>query len=146
MTVSATGGGFGSDDRLAFYSNYGPGSIDVAASGGDLGPDYPAVCVPDAHKYLVLSTIPTYLPCRPLEQNLFDCRYGWAAGTSMASPHVAAVAALIVSHEFTRSGAKPTPATVTQTLERNAEDIGKSGYDSLYGHGMVDAVTAVTAR
>jgi hypothetical protein len=64
ITVSSTGGGFDTVNRLAFYSNYGNGAIDLSAPGGDLGPDYdpadPSTRAPDAHKYLVLSTVPTY--------------------------------------------------------------------------------------
>ena len=146
VTVSATGGGFGTQDRLAFYSNYGAGAIDVSAPGGDLGPSFPAALVPDAYKYLVLSTTPSYLPCHTLEQALFDCRYGWAAGTSMASPHVAGVAALFISSEFRRTGVKPSAATVVRRLTQGAEDIGKTGYDGLFGHGLANALSAVTAH
>ncbi len=151
VTVSAMGGGFGTQDRLAFYSNYGSGAVDVGAPGGDVGPNFPSRPA-DYYKYLVLSTNPTYLDCNnrfPTGQTakaLFDCKYRWAAGTSMASPHAAGVAALIISQEYARTGVKPSPAEVVTKLQQTTEDVGKVGYDNLYGHGMVNALNAVTAR
>ncbi len=152
VTISAMGGGFGTQDRLAFYSNYGSGAIDVGAPGGDVGPNLPTNRPADYYKYLVLSTNPTYLNCDNrlptgrTAKALFDCRYRWAAGTSMASPHAAGVAALIISQEYERTGVKPSPAEVVTKLQQTTEDVGKVGYDNLYGHGMVNALNAVTAR
>ncbi len=150
VTVSATGGGFGTKDRLAFFSNYGSGAINVAAPGGDCGllDSCNAKLRPaDWYKYLVLSTVPTYLPCSTTAKNLFGtCNYGWKAGTSMASPAAAGVAALIISQEFERTGVKPSPAQVVTKLQQTSEDIGKVGYDNLYGHGLVNAYNAVNGR
>ncbi len=151
VTVSAMGGGFSTQDRLAFYSNYGSGGINVGAPGGDVGPNFPARPA-DYYKYLVLSTNPTYLNCEnrfptgQMAKALFDCKYRWAAGTSMASPHVAGVAALIISQELDRTGAKPSPAQVVSKLQQTAEDVGKVGYDNLYGHGMANAFNAVNGQ
>ncbi len=151
VTVSAMGGGFGTEDRLAFYSNYGSGAINVSGPGGDVGPSFPKRPA-DYYKYLVLSTNPTYLNCEnrfptgQMAKKLFGCQYRWAAGTSMASPHAAGVAALIVSQEYARTGVKPSPAQVVTRLQQSAEDTGKIGYDSLYGHGLVNATNAVSDR
>lgn len=62
------------------------------------------------------------------------------SGTSLASPIVAGVAALMLA-------AKPslTPAVVTQLLEATAGDGGPTGYDTAYGYGRVDAFAAVSA-
>jgi subtilisin family serine protease len=148
VTVSAMGGGFGTKDRLAFYSNYGSGAINVSAPGGDCGllDSCNAKLRPaDYYKYLVLSTVPTYLNCNTTAKNLFgNCLYGWKGGTSMASPAAAGVAALIISQEYARTGAKPAPAQVVTKLQQTTEDIGKVGYDNLYGHGLVDALRAVS--
>ena len=62
------------------------------------------------------------------------------SGTSLASPIVAGVAALMFA-------ANPalTPALATQLLESTAVDKGGVGYDPGYGHGRVNAFAAVTA-
>jgi len=66
--------------------------------------------------------------------------YAYFDGTSMATPHVSAVAALV-------KGANPA-LTVTQMkdiLRSTATDLGASGYDTLYGYGIVNAEAAVYA-
>ena len=64
----------GPDNKLAGYSTYGPW-VDVTAPGGD----------GNTSTALILSCVP-------------ENGYGWAGGTSMACPHAAGVAALLVSH------------------------------------------------
>jgi subtilisin family serine protease len=66
--------------------------------------------------------------------------------TSMASPHAAGVAALIVSEIGTVDGAGDVvsnPDVVLDRLARTAKDVGKYGYDRCYGWGRVDAYRAV---
>jgi len=63
--------------------------------------------------------------------------YGFESGTSMATPHVSAVAALVWS---TSPGA--TADAVKQALENTAHDLGDPGVDNVYGHGLVDAILA----
>jgi hypothetical protein len=53
--------------------------VDLASPGGDLGPVPPPRLEPDFYKYLVLSTVPTYLPCVPLPKRLWLGGYGFAA-------------------------------------------------------------------
>ncbi|HZG35780.1 MAG TPA: S8 family serine peptidase [Gaiellaceae bacterium] len=59
-------------------------------------------------------------------------------GTSMATPHVSGVAAQVWS-------AKPslTPAAVEDHLFTTAKNLGPAGYDTTYGHGLVQAEAAV---
>jgi len=61
---------------------------------------------------------------------------GYAAwsGTSMATPHVSGVAALVWSLDTTR-----TAAEIRQALEASAQDLGVAGRDDSYGHGLVRA-------
>jgi subtilisin family serine protease len=151
VTVSATGGGFGTEDRLAFFSNYGNGAINVGAPGGDIGPDFPNRSA-DWYKYLVLSTVPTYyqyntnFASHRAALELFGPGYGWKAGTSMAAPQVSGVAAAYISHVLATTGKKPTPSQVQTRLQQTAVDAGIVGYDEYYGHGIVNAYNAVTGQ
>ena len=64
--------------------------------------------------------------------------YGYASGTSMATPHVAAVAALVWSHAPNcRSG------DIRDALAATARDLGTPGWDYRYGAGLVQARDAV---
>ena len=64
--------------------------------------------------------------------------YASRSGTSMAAPHVSAVAALVLSLNETLSN-----ADVRAILETTSVDLGASGKDDEYGHGRVDAYNAV---
>ena len=59
--------------------------------------------------------------------------YAVYSGTSMASPHVAGTAALMIASGIT------DPATLRSQLRSTADDLGVSGPDPLYGYGLVDA-------
>lgn len=76
--------------------------------------------------------------------------YATLNGTSMASPHVAGIAALVLttpvgSDDLDADGAWD-PAEVTQRITRTAVDLGTAGFDSEYGWGMARADLAVAAR
>lgn len=61
-------------------------------------------------------------------------------GTSMATPHVSGVAALVWSQNPTW-----TNAQIRQALQVSAEDLGAAGRDNEYGYGLVRAVAALCA-
>ncbi|HWI63538.1 MAG TPA: S8 family serine peptidase [Symbiobacteriaceae bacterium] len=124
LTVSATG----PDKSLASYSNYGPGAIDIAAPGGDFQ-RYPA---PDYYLDMCLSAYK-------------GTGYVFMAGTSMATPKVSAVAALLID-QAKAAGQKLTPAQVVAKLQQTAVDEGKNGADPFYGHGMLDAYYALGGK
>ncbi|WP_375767118.1 S8 family serine peptidase [Archangium gephyra] len=72
--------------------------------------------------------------------NLKGVDYAEFPGTSMAAPHVSGVAALVWS-------ARPglNASQVRTLLERTAKDLGDSGHDPRYGHGLVQAKAALDA-
>ncbi len=127
INVSATGpiGWFNDPttdlDLLAVYSNFGQSEIDLAAPGGNADLTFPA----NWHYDMVISTVPG--------------TWAWAAGTSMATPHVVGVAALIIGE----NGGSMKPSAVERVLRKSADDLGKPGRDDAYGHGRINAYNAV---
>lgn len=63
--------------------------------------------------------------------------YAYFNGTSMATPHVAAVAGLVWSYFPSCSAAQ-----IRNTLVKSAQDLGAPGRDVKYGHGLVQAKDA----
>jgi len=67
--------------------------------------------------------------------------YGMKSGTSMASPHVAALAALLIARTPTL-----TPDSITATMRATADDLGTPGPDSTFGAGRIDVASALVGR
>jgi serine protease len=63
-------------------------------------------------------------------------------GTSMAAPHVAASAALVIASGVL--GAHPSPGAVLTRLEQTAIPLGGSKPNHDYGYGLVDAGAATS--
>jgi serine protease len=121
------------------YSSYGT-DLDVVAPGGGVDadpatPEEEAVCHPETSGDWIYQQTFTGTSVRN-----FGLPGGYE-GTSMASPHVAAIAALIVATR--RLGDRPTPAQVQAHIEATARDLGRPGFDSRYGWGLVDAARAL---
>jgi subtilisin family serine protease len=113
------------DESRAPYSNYGS-SLDIVAPGGNTGLDQNG----DGYADGVL-------------QNTFgnttvDWAYWFYQGTSMATPHAAGVAALLLSIDPSL-----TPDEVKSVLESTAEELGAAGRDDFYGYGLIDARAAL---
>lgn len=122
-------------DNLASYSNYGRSVISVSAPGGDAA--YPG----DENCPLGGLLRPCYVFDLVFSTGAVvgsSAFYYWSAGTSMAAPHVAGVAALVVGKY-----GKMHPAALRTRLERGSDDLGQPGNDPAHGAGRVNAVGAL---
>ncbi len=178
----------GPSTTKADYSNYGLGSVELSAPGGWFrdGVGTPTFSTPGN---LIMSSYPLDLAIEeglanpdgtPTDEfSAADCSvspcafYTTLQGTSMASPHAAGVAALIVQAHGRGNrphGYSLAPATVRSILERTATDHacpaggveiytdegrpaefnavcdGTTADNGLYGEGIVNAVAAVGRR
>jgi subtilisin family serine protease len=122
--------------RPASYTTYGKSLVDLAAPGGDYA-------YPGADRCQV-GTQNRF--CWVFDMYLSTSRgsvaggdYTWSAGTSMAAPVAAAIAALVIE----AGGGRMDPAQVEAALRRGALDLGKPGNDEFYGHGWVNAYRSV---
>jgi subtilisin family serine protease len=124
------------------FSSFGVGVVQVVAPGGDSRFQRTT----DGARGLVLSTFR-------------GNRYALLQGTSMATPHVAGVAALIIS-QF----GKLSPGALQARINRTADPVpcpanpfdpggngaflatceGGAGYNGFFGHGQVNALTAIS--
>lgn len=131
MSVAATG----KSRTRAFYSSTGT-HIEIAAPGGSSRDGGSAGAIwQETLNQGDLS--PLRLSPR------FD-RYAEAgfSGTSMASPHVAALAALLIS----QIGSTATPALIEQIIRSTALDLGPTGRDDEFGYGLIQPRTALFGR
>ena len=175
----------GPSGTKADYSSYGFKSVEIAAPGGWFR-DYFGTPQFQTPQNLILSSYPLQAA---IEQGLADpkgnpvddfsikyCDHGrcgfytYLQGTSMASPHVVGVAALIIQERGKSTGSGGyalEPATVQRVLLQTADDHacpagyvedytdegrtpdynaackGTKAYNNLYGEGIVDAEEAV---
>ncbi|GAB1334876.1 S8 family serine peptidase [Streptomyces sp. E-15] len=139
VTVASTG----AKGLKSSFSNYGLGVIDIAAPGGD-NTAYQAP-QPPATSGLILGPLP-------------GGKWGYMAGTSMATPHVAGVAALIKStHPHAPAAAvkallyaEATPTACVDPYDINRDGKvdavceGTKNRNGFYGRGVADALAAVT--
>jgi serine protease len=107
----------------SYFSNYGT-VLDFVAPG-----EY------------IYSTVPSGLT--GYSYQMTDPRgYEYSDGTSMATPHVTGVAALILARARA-AGNNLTPEQLKEELRLTAQDLGDKGRDDQFGYGLINAHAAV---
>jgi lantibiotic leader peptide-processing serine protease len=127
-------------DRLASYSNFGAETVDLAAPGGDFvlpGDDLCTVGVTVNFPCWAFDMVVSPASLGPAGAG-GNTGYSWSAGTSMAAPAVAGVAALVVGTRGPMSA-----DALLDVLVSSADDLGDPGIDPVYGKGRVNALRAV---
>ncbi len=120
------------DDEPTWFSSFGP-AVDVAAPGGGRNAN-------DAN-VLSLRASSCALCTGAGRKLIVDRGYLRLQGTSMATPHVSGLAALLLAQ-------RPDLTTdeVRQLIRSSADDIGADGYDLRTGAGRIDAANALASE
>ena len=117
MAVGATNW----SDAKASYSNYGP-QIEISAPGGDVN------ALGTGNSYILAAS------------HAGDGSFSFKVGTSMATPQVAGLAALLYA-----TGTRDA-ATIRQRLKETADDVEAPGWDARTGAGRINAYRAITGH
>ena len=152
--ISCSWGGYDDNSLIhdAVKYAYSHGVLVVAAAGNDasMAKHYPsaydeviAVTATDQNDAPASFTnfgnwVEVAAPGVDIYSTIWDNSYDYMSGTSMATPHVSGVAALIWS-QFPSM----TMNQVREQLRRTAQDLGDPGFDDYYGYGRINAKNSV---
>ncbi|RXJ74662.1 alkaline serine protease [Veronia nyctiphanis] len=153
ISMSLGGGASSNAERQAFANATARNVLSIAAAGNDgtSAKSYPAsynevvsVAAVDQSGYKASFSqyndqVEIAAPGVGVNSTYINGGYRSLSGTSMATPHVAGVAALIWSYYPECSGEK-----VRQAMNATAQDKGAAGRDDRFGHGIVQAKDALT--
>lgn len=135
VIVAATGNNDSSVLYPAAYPNViGVGATnenDVRTSPSDWGPGYGSNYGPE---------VDVVAPGNKIASTYLGNTYAYMSGTSMATPHVAGLAALILARNPSTN-----PSQVEEQIKNSAKDLGDSGRDDYYGFGRIDALKTLRA-
>ncbi len=151
VNMSLGGGSASTTEQTAMTNFYNGGMLLVAAAGnsGNTSLSYPAsydavvsVAAVDSSRNLASfsqrnAQVELAGPGVAVNSTWNNGGYNSISGTSMASPHVAAVAALVWSNH-----AQCTAPQIRSALNRTAQDRGTTGRDTSFGFGIVQAKAA----
>jgi len=154
ISMSLGGASYQGDEKRIFDTLYDQGIFSIAAAGNDGDDDYsfPAsyarvmsvAAVNSNRNHASFSQYNDRVDIAAPGVNVRSCwnngRYSSISGTSMATPHVSGVAALLKSHK-----PNATPQELFNAMINTAENPNTSGRDDKYGHGIVNAVAAMNA-
>ena len=129
-------GAIGRDRQRAYYSNTGS-YVELVAPGGDsrVGGREGTIL----QQTFDFDLVETYLsgPTGYQAPRFDSFAYEFLQGTSMAAPHVAGFAALLMQQGIT------SPAAIEAIMKRYATDLGPSGRDDEYGYGLINPRAAL---
>jgi len=133
VVVVAAAGNSGTDSRLypAVYPN-------VMAIGSTNANDYRSCYSTYGENYVAAAAPGEQIYSTTLVDGAGQDTYATFSGTSMASPHAAGLAALVMSQDPTR-----TNVEVRQLVQDSAEDLGSTGRDAHFGFGRIHAYRAL---
>jgi subtilisin family serine protease len=157
--------GVGPSGAKSSFSNFGLGAIDVAAPAGEVPPFAPppsgfVLSTWPANPLFFSATTqcdPIQSPCPVPGTSPGTSYYRFMAGTSQAAAHVSGVAALVVSRYGKRRHweAEMQPRRVERIIEKTADPVAcpadprclaEDDANGFYGHGLVNALAAVSLR